>query len=137
MDGPSFFEKNVAAGRAVVGADRAVPTSGSRDGSGQDDTLVFPVVDDLATLTWLANLAALELHAHQWRVGEDGRPLRADRLVVDLDPGEPAGLASAARSRCGSATPSPSTTWWRGRCSAAARACTSTPTCPVPGPATR
>ena len=50
------------------------------------------MVDDLATLTWLANLAALELHVHQWRVGRNGRPRNADRIVVDLDPGEPAGL---------------------------------------------
>jgi bifunctional non-homologous end joining protein LigD len=54
--------------------------------------LVFPIVDDLATLTWLVNLAALELHVHQWTVDEDGHPLGADRLVIDLDPGEPAGL---------------------------------------------
>ena len=54
--------------------------------------LVFPIVDDLATLTWLVNLAALELHVHQWTVGRNGRPRNADRLVIDLDPGEPAGL---------------------------------------------
>jgi bifunctional non-homologous end joining protein LigD len=69
-----------------------VPTTGSRGSSRHGDTLVFPVVDDLATLTWLVNLAALELHVHQWRVGRNGRPRNADRLVIDLDPGEPAGL---------------------------------------------
>jgi bifunctional non-homologous end joining protein LigD len=68
-----------------------VPTTGSRAQSSAD-TLVFPIVDDLATLTWLANLAALELHVHQWTVGGNGRPRNADRLVIDLDPGEPAGL---------------------------------------------
>jgi bifunctional non-homologous end joining protein LigD len=53
---------------------------------------VFPIVDDLATLTWLVNLAALELHVHQWTVDRRGRVHGADRLVIDLDPGEPAGL---------------------------------------------
>jgi bifunctional non-homologous end joining protein LigD len=49
-------------------------------------------VDDLATLTWLVNLAALELHVHQWTVNRNGRPRNPNRLVIDLDPGEPAGL---------------------------------------------
>ena len=70
----------------------SVPTTGSRGESRHGDRLVFPVVDDLATLTWLVNLAALELHVHQWRVGRNGRPRNADRIVIDLDPGEPATL---------------------------------------------
>jgi bifunctional non-homologous end joining protein LigD len=94
-----FFEKNVPAGtpRWVRTAD--VPTTGSRGGSRQarspehgGDRLVFPIIDDLATLTWAANLAALELHVHQWTVDKKGTPRGADRLVVDLDPGEGAGL---------------------------------------------
>ena len=68
-----------------------VPTTGSRSGKG-DGTIRFPICDDLATLTWLANLAALELHVHQWTVEPDGTPRNPDRLVIDLDPGEPAGL---------------------------------------------
>ncbi len=69
-----------------------VPTSGSRGSSRHGDHLAFPVCDDLATLTWLVNLAALELHVHQWTVGRNGQPRNADRIVIDLDPGEPAGL---------------------------------------------
>ena len=96
VEGASFFEKNVPAGTPSWVRTVTVPTTGSRDssrsGSGGRDTLVFPVVDDLATLTWLVNLAALELHVHQWTVGRNGRPRNADRLVIDLDPGEPAGL---------------------------------------------
>jgi bifunctional non-homologous end joining protein LigD len=87
----SFFEKNVPAGTPGWVRTVTVPTSGRRSGQGEG-TITFPVVDDLATLTWLANLAALELHVHQWRVGRNGRPRNADRIVVDLDPGEPAGL---------------------------------------------
>jgi bifunctional non-homologous end joining protein LigD len=48
----------------------------------------YVVCDDLPTLVWLANLAALELHTPQWRVDSDG----PDRLIVDLDPGAPAGI---------------------------------------------
>ena len=72
------------------------PTTGSRTGTG-DGTLRFPVCDDLATLTWLANLAALELHVHQWTVDTRGAPRNPDRIVIDLDPGEPAGLHECAR----------------------------------------
>jgi bifunctional non-homologous end joining protein LigD len=88
----SFFEKNAPAGTPSWVRTVRVPTTGSRGASRHGDTLVFPVVDDLATLTWLVNLAALELHVHQWTVGRNGRPRNADRLVIDLDPGEPAGL---------------------------------------------
>ncbi len=88
----SFFEKNVPQGTPSWVRTVSVPTTGSRGSSRHGDRLVFPVVDDLATLTWLVNLAALELHVHQWRVGRNGRPRNADRLVIDLDPGEPAGL---------------------------------------------
>jgi bifunctional non-homologous end joining protein LigD len=93
----SFFEKNVPAGTPSWVRTAKVPTTGSRGssrraGPGGSDTLVFPIVDDLATLTWLVNLAALELHVHQWTVARNGRPRNADRLVIDLDPGEPAGL---------------------------------------------
>jgi bifunctional non-homologous end joining protein LigD len=92
-----FFEKNTPAGtpRWVRTAD--VPTTGSRGESRHGDRLVFPIIDDLATLTWAANLAALELHVHQWTVAEDGKPRGADRIVIDLDPGEGAGLHECCR----------------------------------------
>jgi bifunctional non-homologous end joining protein LigD len=87
-----FFEKNAPAGTPRWVRTAEVPTTGSRGGSRHGDTLVFPIIDDLATLTWAANLAALELHVHQWTVDKQGKPRGADRLVIDLDPGEPAGL---------------------------------------------
>ena len=65
--------------------------------SSAKNTIEFPICDDLATLTWLANLASLELHVHQWTVEEDGTPRNPDRLVIDLDPGEPAGLHECAQ----------------------------------------
>ncbi len=91
VQGSSFFEKNAPAGTPSWVRTAKVPTTGSRAAS-SGDTLVFPIVDDLATLTWLVNLAALELHVHQWTVGRNGRPRQSDRLVIDLDPGEPASL---------------------------------------------
>jgi bifunctional non-homologous end joining protein LigD len=93
----SFFEKNIPQGTPSWVRTVKVPTTGSRTAEKQDGMLVFPVVDDLATLTWLVNLAALELHVHQWTVGRNGRPRHADRLVIDLDPGEPAGLHECCR----------------------------------------
>lgn len=93
----SFFEKNVPGGTPSWVHTAKVPTTGSRAPSKFGDMLVFPIVDDLATLTWLVNLAALELHVHQWTVGRDNRPRGADRLVIDLDPGEPAGLHECCR----------------------------------------
>jgi bifunctional non-homologous end joining protein LigD len=92
----SFFEKNVPAGTPSWVRTAEVSTTGSRTGKG-DGTLRFPICDDLATLTWLANLAALELHVHQWTVDADGVPRNPNRIVIDLDPGEPAGLHECAR----------------------------------------
>jgi bifunctional non-homologous end joining protein LigD len=59
-------------------------------------SLDYPVADDAATVAWLAQLAALELHVPQWRFAEDGTPLPPDRLVLDLDPGEGVSLAACA-----------------------------------------
>lgn len=94
--GPSFFEKNLPAGVPSWLRSVEVPTTGSRSGSGAD-TIAYPLVDDTAALTYLVNLASLELHVPQWRVDDEGRPLPPDRLVIDLDPGPPAGLHECAR----------------------------------------
>ena len=88
----SFFEKNAPAGTPSWVRTVTVPTTGSRTADHKEGTLTFPIVDSLAALTWVANLSALELHVHQWTVGADGTPAGADRIVIDLDPGEPAGL---------------------------------------------
>ena len=96
VQGQSFFEKNVPSGTPSWVRTVTVPTTGSRSGGGAGE-ITFPVVDDLATLTWLANLAALELHVHQWTVDRDGELHHPNRLVIDLDPGEPAGLQECCR----------------------------------------
>lgn len=97
VEDTSFFEKNIPAGTPSWVRTVEVSTTGSRGTSRNGDHLVFPVVDDLATLTWLVNLAALELHVHQWTVTRSGRPRKPTRLVIDLDPGEPAGLHECCR----------------------------------------
>lgn len=84
-----FFEKNLPAGAPGWLRSARVPSSGSRGGG---DSITYPLVDDLAGLIYLANLGSLELHAHQWRFGGNHQPRNPDRMVIDLDPGAPAGL---------------------------------------------
>ena len=93
----SFFEKNAPGGMPSWIRTVEVPTTGSRTASREEGTLKFPVIDDVATLTYLVNLASLELHAHQWTVTRTGKPRNPDRLVIDLDPGEPAGLMECSQ----------------------------------------
>jgi bifunctional non-homologous end joining protein LigD len=94
VTGPSFFEKNAPNHTPDWVRTVTLPAPGSTKGHEQ---IRYIVVDDLATLVWLANLAALELHVHQWRATAQGRPGPADRLVLDLDPGAPAALAECAQ----------------------------------------
>ena len=84
-----FFEKNLPPGAPSWLRSETVSSTGSRGGG---DTITFPVVEDLAGLTYLANLGSLELHVHQWTFDRSHRPRNPDRMVIDLDPGEPAGL---------------------------------------------
>ncbi len=84
VEGMHFFEKNKPGGTPGWVRLETLPVPGSTKSR---ETIDFVVVDDLATLVWLANLAALELHTPQWRIGAD-----PDLLVVDLDPGAPAAL---------------------------------------------
>lgn len=93
----SFFEKNAPAGAPSWLRIVTVPTTGSRTASGEEGELRFPVIDGLAALTYLANLASLELHVHQWTVDRQGRPQPPNRMVIDLDPGEPAALMECSQ----------------------------------------
>nr|NLI51074.1 ATP-dependent DNA ligase [Propionibacterium sp.] len=85
VGGPAFFSKNADSG--TPDWVRRVSIQHSRDRAH------YPVVDDAATLVFLAQLAALEIHVPQWRFDADGVPQHPDRLVLDLDPGEGAGMA--------------------------------------------
>jgi bifunctional non-homologous end joining protein LigD len=98
VEGPSFFEKNLPSG-VPDWLPRVTVSSHGRDADEhpERDRLTYPLVLDLADLTYLVNLASLELHVHQWQVDEDGHPLDPDRLVIDLDPGSGAGLQQCAQ----------------------------------------
>src|SRR5512139_146184 len=82
VDGEAFFEKNAPAHTPGWVRTVTVPTPG-----GRRETVDFVVADDLPTLVWSANLAALELHVPQWRVGPRGGVRSPDLVVFDLDPG--------------------------------------------------
>jgi len=84
VEGAHFFEKNKPGGTPDWVRLATLPVPGSTKSR---ETIDFVVVDELATLVWLANLAALELHTPQWKIDAD-----PDLLVVDLDPGAPAAL---------------------------------------------
>lgn len=94
VEGSSFFEKNASRGKPDWVRTVRLPAPGSTKNRDEIDYLV---VEELATLVWLANLAALELHIPQWTVGPKGGVRDADLLVVDLDPGPPASIADCAR----------------------------------------
>jgi bifunctional non-homologous end joining protein LigD len=87
VEGQSFFEKNAPSHTPDWVRTVTLPSPGS---SKDRDVVRYVIVADLATLVWLANLAALELHVPQWKVGRRGAVRNADLLVFDLDPGAPA-----------------------------------------------
>ncbi|GAB6899730.1 non-homologous end-joining DNA ligase [Kineosporia succinea] len=89
----TFFEKNVPRGAPSWLRDVTLPAPGSTK---DREMVTYPLIDDLAGLVWAANLAALELHVPQWRVGPRGAAKDPDLLVIDLDPGAPAGLPQCA-----------------------------------------
>ncbi|HKS03026.1 MAG TPA: ATP-dependent DNA ligase [Arthrobacter sp.] len=82
--GEVFFQKNLD-DSAPGWVPRAAITH-------KTNTNYYPLLNDPATLTWLAQIASLEIHVPQWTVDSHGRSLPPDRLVLDLDPGEGAGL---------------------------------------------
>lgn len=59
-------------------------------------TKEYPLIGDVPTLVYLAQVASLELHVPQWRFAPDGDRGPADRLVLDLDPGPGVGLPECA-----------------------------------------
>jgi bifunctional non-homologous end joining protein LigD len=90
VGGERFFEKNIPRGAPDWVRHRRLPAS---PGSDDEGTIVdYPFIDDLPGLVWAANQGAIELHTPQWRVGPRGKVHNPDRLVIDLDPGPPAGL---------------------------------------------
>ena len=76
----SFFQKGLDA--------RSTPDWVSTAVLEHDDgPKTYPLINDAATLVWLAQLASLELHVPQWHFDGKGTRHNPDRLVLDLDPG--------------------------------------------------
>ncbi|HSZ05401.1 MAG TPA: DNA ligase D [Solirubrobacteraceae bacterium] len=81
VEAKSFFQKQAPAHRpewvrtATVASERK--------------PIDYTLADDLPTLVWLANLAAIELHVPVARAQAIGRPTA---VVFDLDPGAPASI---------------------------------------------
>jgi bifunctional non-homologous end joining protein LigD len=78
-----FYEKN-----APKSTPNWVKTFTKHSPSAQKDTN-YVVCDDLDTLVWLANLAALELHIPLSKIN---KPTKPDLVLFDLDPEPPAGI---------------------------------------------
>jgi bifunctional non-homologous end joining protein LigD len=88
VEGKFFFEK-----RCPSHAPPWVQTVrvASSDGS---NPINYCVIDDISTLVWVANLAALELHVPLARAAIS--PDTPTAMLFDLDPGPPAGLKECA-----------------------------------------
>jgi bifunctional non-homologous end joining protein LigD len=82
VEGKAFFQKQSPAHRPAWVATVSVASE-------RRQQIDFTLANDLPTLVWLANLAALELHVPLARTPALGRPTA---VVFDLDPGPPAGI---------------------------------------------
>nr|WP_282851543.1 ATP-dependent DNA ligase [Gulosibacter sediminis] len=87
--GGSFFQKDLG--------DSAPNWLHTREVEHQDHVNTYPLVNDEATLVWLAQLASLEVHVPQWRFDASGSPQNPDRMIFDLDPGQGVPFKSCAK----------------------------------------
>jgi bifunctional non-homologous end joining protein LigD len=86
VDGPGWYQANCR-GRP--------PWVSTHDVTGKKgESLRYCLVDEAATLAWLANLGTIELHPF---LAMADRPDEPTALVLDLDPGPPASLVASAR----------------------------------------
>jgi bifunctional non-homologous end joining protein LigD len=91
VDGEAFFEKRCPPHRPSWVQTVPVARAGSHPGY---DACAAQDVD---TLVWLANLAAIELHPPLALAADPDRPTA---IVFDLDPGLPAGVVECAVVAC-------------------------------------
>ena len=83
VDGEPFYEKNAPKYRPEWVKTAPIWSEGNRR------TVYYVLANDLATLVWLANLAALELHPSLALAKDITCPTE---MVFDLDPGPPANI---------------------------------------------
>ncbi len=88
VDGEPFFEKN-----APMHKPEWVKTAPIWSGRNRR-TIHYVLADDLATLVWLANLAALELHPSLALAKDITCPTE---MVFDIDPGPPANIVQCCQ----------------------------------------
>jgi bifunctional non-homologous end joining protein LigD len=86
VEGKSFFQKQAPAHRPEWVRTVLLPAGAKR--------IDYTLANDLPTLVWLANLAAIELHVP---LALSDHPERPTALVFDLDPGAPATAIECAR----------------------------------------
>jgi bifunctional non-homologous end joining protein LigD len=86
VEGKSFFQKQAPAHRPDWVATVALPS--------ERGPIDYTLAEDLPTLVWLANLAAIELHVPLARAQAIEQPTA---LVFDLDPGAPATVVECCR----------------------------------------
>jgi bifunctional non-homologous end joining protein LigD len=86
---PRFFEKNAPQGTPEWVKTYSIYSSASKR------NVHYIVCNDLDTLIWLANLAALEIHMPFSTINDIDRP---DLLFFDVDPEPPATLSDAAEA---------------------------------------
>jgi bifunctional non-homologous end joining protein LigD len=88
VDGMHFYEKNCPAHRPPLVKTAPIWSEGN------NRFMDYCVVEDVATLVWLANLADLELHT-SLSLAKD--ILRPTMMVFDLDPGAPADIVQCCQ----------------------------------------
>jgi bifunctional non-homologous end joining protein LigD len=82
VESASFYAKHVPP--RTPGWVRTITVPGQEGGD-----ITYPVVSDVATLVWTANLGAIEFHVPLWRAGRHRKlPSPPDLIVFDLDPGD-------------------------------------------------
>jgi bifunctional non-homologous end joining protein LigD len=88
VDGEPFYEKNAPKYRPDWVKTAPIWSEGNRR------TVDYVLANDLATLVWLANLAALELHPSLALAKDITCPTE---MVFDLDPGPPANIVQCCQ----------------------------------------
>jgi bifunctional non-homologous end joining protein LigD len=87
VEGRTFYEKNAPGHRPDWVETASIYSTGERR------RIDYTLVQEPATLAWLGNQAAIELHAPLHRATDLDHPTA---VVFDLDPGPPAGLDQCA-----------------------------------------
>jgi bifunctional non-homologous end joining protein LigD len=80
VEGEFFYEKHAPSNTPEWVDTLSVPAK-------DHEPIEYVLVNDRATLIWVANLASLEMHVPQWHAARSAIPARPDFMVFDLDPG--------------------------------------------------